>query len=118
MSSTSLAVHQSPQSLRDKLSLPRLRSRTPSNVSPMDAFVSSTASPITRMETPPHADVYGDDHSLLGLSHTRTGTPQYEFTHPYANPDLVRTPDYDLPPPSPKQAAYNTLRSEIGRAHV
>ncbi|KAH9944119.1 uncharacterized protein BXZ73DRAFT_87076 [Epithele typhae] len=106
MSTTSLAVHQSPQSLRDKLSLPRLRTRSPSNVGPLDAVSPSNASPITRIGTPPHGgDDYEDDRSVLGLSSARAGTPQQEYTHPYANPDLVRAQDFSHPP-SPSQMSF------------
>ena len=114
MSSTSLGMqqqsHQSPHSLRDKLSLPRLRSRTPSNVGLNDVRSPSHASPVSRMATPPHADVYRDDSSLLGRSSTSSG-PQYEYSHPYANPELAR-PVEDLPPPSPNQMSFGTIRAD------
>ncbi|KAI9060615.1 hypothetical protein FKP32DRAFT_1613594 [Trametes sanguinea] len=113
MSSTSLAINPSPQSLRDKLSLPRLRSRTPSNVGQFDPFSASSnnASPISRMTSPADADT--DDHSLTRTS-TRSATPQYqEYTHPYANPDLVRVANLDPPPSSPNlQASFGTHRSD------
>ncbi|KAI0673447.1 hypothetical protein C8Q78DRAFT_968742 [Trametes maxima] len=112
MSSTSLTINPSPQSLRDKLSLPRLRSRTPSNVGPVDAFSTATnASPISRLTS--SADADGDDRSL-GHSSTRSATPQYaEYTHPYANPDLVRLANHDPPPSSPSpQATYGTTRGD------
>ncbi|KAI0721333.1 hypothetical protein C8T65DRAFT_735345 [Cerioporus squamosus] len=110
MSSTSLGVQQSPHSLRDKLSLPRLRSRTPSNVGLVDARSPSHASPVSRIATPPHADVYRDDSSLLGRSSTSSG-PQHEYSHPYANPDLARLVD-DLPLPSPNQMSFGAIRSD------
>ncbi|RPD64882.1 hypothetical protein L227DRAFT_495206 [Lentinus tigrinus ALCF2SS1-6] len=113
MSSTSLGMqqsHQSPQSLRDKLSLPRLRSRTPSNVGLNEFRSPSHPSPISRIATPPHADVYRDDSSLLGRSSTSSG-PQHEYSHPYANPDLARPID-DLPPPSPAQMSFGAIRSD------
>ena len=106
MSSTSLGVHQSPHSLRDKLSLPRLRTRTPSNVGHNDVLSPANASPVSRISTPPHPDVYADDRSI------RSGTPQHEYTHPYANPDFARTVDHDLPPPSPSQMSFVAVRSD------
>ncbi|KAH9898089.1 hypothetical protein C8Q73DRAFT_641704 [Cubamyces lactineus] len=112
MSSTSLAINPSPQSLRDKLSLPRLRSRTPSNVGQIDAFsTSSNASPISRMTSPADTDL---DERSLGHASTRSATPQYaEYTHPYANPDLVRVASVDPPPPSPGiQSTFGTYRSD------
>ncbi|KAH9847405.1 hypothetical protein C2E23DRAFT_742073 [Lenzites betulinus] len=110
MSSTSLAINPSPQSLRDKLSLPRLRSRTPSNVGQIDALSTSTnVSPVSRLTSP--ADTDGDDRSVDHTS-TRSATPQYaEYTHPYANPDLVRGANLDPPLPSPNfQATFGTGR--------
>lgn len=115
MSSTSLTMHQSPQSLRDKLSLPRLRSRTPSNVGHNDVFSHANASPITRLATPPHSDPYADTRSILGHSSSLSGGSQQEYTHPYAhpyaNPDLVRSVDHDVPPPSPSVLAFGANRS-------
>ncbi|KAI0375317.1 hypothetical protein BV20DRAFT_1032565 [Pilatotrama ljubarskyi] len=111
MSSTSL-INPSPQSLRDKLSLPRLRSRTPSNVGQLDALSTpNNASPVARLTSPADADV--DDHSL-GHSSTRSSTPQYgEYTHPYANPDLVRAANFDPPPSSPNlQASFGANRGD------
>ncbi|TBU46086.1 hypothetical protein BD309DRAFT_1017324 [Dichomitus squalens] len=111
MSSTSLAMHQSPHSLRDKLSLPRLRSRTPSNVGHHDAFSPSNASPINRNATPPHADAFGDNRSVFGHSSSPSvGSSLQEYSHPYANPDLARAVDVDLPPPSPSVVAFGTSR--------
>lgn len=112
MSSTSLGVHQSPHSLRDKLSLPRLRSRTPSNVGHNDVFSPANVSPVSRIGTPPHAEVYSDNCSILGRSSTRSETPQHEYTHPYANPDLARIADNELPPPSPSQMSFAAVRSD------
>ncbi|KAI0639718.1 hypothetical protein C8Q77DRAFT_1045433 [Trametes polyzona] len=112
MSSTSLAINQSPQTLRDKLSLPRLRSRTPSNVGQMDALPTpNNASPVSRLTSP--SDVDADDRSL-GHSSTRSATPQYaEYTHPYANPDLVRVANLDPPPLSPNfQSTFGTNRGD------
>lgn len=110
MSSTSLGVQQSPHSLRDKLSLPRLRSRTPSNVGLNDVRSPSHASPVSRMATPPYADSYRDDSSLLGRSSTSSG-PQHEYSHPYANPDLARMID-ELPLPSPNQMSFGAIRGD------
>ncbi|KAI8980701.1 hypothetical protein BD414DRAFT_104046 [Trametes punicea] len=112
MSSTSLAINHSPQSLRDKLSLPRLRSRTPSNVGQLDPLsTSNNTSPMSRMTAP--SDAESDDLSL-GHSSTRSATPQYaEYTHPYANPDLVRVANLNPPPSSPNaQASFGTHRSD------
>ncbi|KAI0361281.1 hypothetical protein OH77DRAFT_1390950 [Trametes cingulata] len=113
MSSTSLAINPSPQSLRDKLSLPRLRSRTPSNAVQLDALSTpnNNASPVSRLTSPADADA--DDHSL-GHSSTRSSTPQYgEYTHPYANPDLVRAVNLDPPPSSPNlQASFGANRGD------
>ncbi|KAL1951060.1 hypothetical protein VTO73DRAFT_209 [Trametes versicolor] len=110
MSSTSLAINPSPQSLRDKLSLPRLRSRTPSSGGHVDAH-SNNASPISRMTSPADADA--DDRSF-GYSSTRSATPQHmEYTHPYANPDLVRVATHDLPLASPNfQTTFGANRGD------
>lgn len=117
MSSTSLAIHQSPHSLRDKLSLPRLRAHTPSNVGYSDAVSPSNASPVSRIATPPQAvDAYGDSRSLLGHSSSLSGGSHHEYmhpyAHPYANPDLVRAVDSDLPPPSPSIMAFGANRGD------
>ena len=127
MSSTSLGMqqqsHQSPHSLRDKLSLPRLRSRTPSNVGLNDVRSPSHASPVSRIATPPHADVYRDDSSLLGRSSTSSG-PQYEYSHPYANPDLVRALATLIPAAAPDpdrsitdRRIRDMLLAELARQH-
>lgn len=112
MSSTSLAINPSPQSLRDKLSLPRLRSRTPTHAGQVDALsTSNNASPVSRMTSPADADA--DDRSF-GHSSTRSATPQYaEYTHPYANPDLVRNANRDPPLSSPGlQATFGAGRGD------
>ncbi|KAI0756696.1 hypothetical protein C8Q80DRAFT_1215554 [Daedaleopsis nitida] len=108
MSSTSLGIQQSPQSLKDKLSLPRLRSRTPSNVGHTDSVPSANVSPVSRIGTPPHVESYADDHH----SSARAGTPQHEYTHPYANPDLASFVDHDLPPPSSSHMAFGAIQSD------
>ncbi|KAI0830626.1 hypothetical protein BC628DRAFT_1416159 [Trametes gibbosa] len=110
MSSTSLTINPSPQSLRDKLSLPRLRSRTPSNVGQIEALsASNNASPVSRLTSPASVDC---DGRSLDHTSTRSATPQYaEYTHPYANPDLVRAANHDPPQPSPNfQATFVTGR--------
>ncbi|OBZ78742.1 hypothetical protein A0H81_00872 [Grifola frondosa] len=133
MSSTSLALAPSPQSsLRDKLSIPRLRSRTSSSANPPD--IASTeqldslhptyvphsiqASPISRVTSPASSESsYVDERSFPSRSPARAATPQsahyHEYTHPYANPDLVRAVARDDPPlSSPRQAIFAVNRSE------
>ena len=114
MSSTSLAIHQSPHSLRDKLSLPRLRSRTTSNnVGNHDPFSPSNASPINRVATPPHQDMYGDSRAVFGHSSSpSTSSSHPEYSHPYANPDLARSIDSDPQLPSPSALAFGATRSD------
>ncbi|PIL31648.1 hypothetical protein GSI_06350 [Ganoderma sinense ZZ0214-1] len=114
MSSTSLGIHQSPHSLRDKLSLPRLRSRTTSNnVGHHDPFSPSNASPINRIATPPHQDMYGDSHAVFGHSSSpSTGSSHPEYSHPYANPDLARSIDSDPQLPSPSGSGFGATRTD------
>nr|VWO94390.1 Uncharacterized protein [Ganoderma boninense] len=113
MSSTSLAMHQSPHSLRDKLSLPRLRSRTTSNnVSGHDPFSSSNASPINRIATPPHQDMYGDSRAVFGHSSSPSSSSHAEYSHPYANPDLARPVDSEPQLPSPSGSGFGATRTD------
>ena len=113
MSSTSLALSPSPQSsLREKLSLPRFRSRTPSNtgrLEPVDTRAASryqasikTQSPGRSLRAPsPTASEFSRPDSRTSLSDPPSPcTPlhhQQEY-HPYANPDLVGS--YPSEPPS------------------
>ncbi|KAI0931910.1 hypothetical protein AcW1_000816 [Taiwanofungus camphoratus] len=130
MSSTSLALTPSPQTtLRDKLSLPRLRSRTPSHPHPNFSGVSSPESVETRL--PPQPSRSGNTSPMSRLmgtasptqlspleptfsnnSSSRSPTPVTpEYTHPYANPDLVRRV-YEGPKPiisSPKSVISTAL---------
>ncbi|KZT05891.1 uncharacterized protein LAESUDRAFT_204736 [Laetiporus sulphureus 93-53] len=122
MSSTSLAMTSSPQpTLRDKLSISRLRSRTPSNPNPIGSsnlepidtrvppFPSqmSNTSPMSRlMRTASPTPLSPLEPTFSDSSRSVTpSTPHHEYMHPYANPDLVRRV-YDHPPPlSPRQAS-------------
>ncbi|KZT75153.1 hypothetical protein DAEQUDRAFT_761105 [Daedalea quercina L-15889] len=110
MSSTSLAMNSPQSTLRDKLSLSRLRPRTPSNAhpiapdfinarpTPLSTQSSSNASPMTRyVHTASPTPVSPVEQSFDQPS-SRSPTPSShgEYTHPYANPDLVRR-TYDKP---------------------
>ncbi|KAI1793865.1 hypothetical protein LXA43DRAFT_179185 [Ganoderma leucocontextum] len=114
MSSTSLAIHQSPHSLRDKLSLPRLRSRTTSNnVGNLDTFSPSNTSPINRVATPPHQDMYRDSRAVFGHSSSpSSGSSHQEYSHPYANPDLARAVDSNPQLLSPSVSGFGATRSD------
>ncbi|OCH96209.1 hypothetical protein OBBRIDRAFT_862388 [Obba rivulosa] len=126
MSSTSLAMGPSPQSsLRDKLSLPRFRSRTPSNVNPapdpintrVPAFSSNSAhgSPVTRpvgVASPSDVELSPVDKRAYAdnpFSQTPIQEPQ-GYTHPYANPDLIHRRGYD--------DAEDVMPSQSGSADI
>ncbi|KAI0348414.1 hypothetical protein BDW22DRAFT_1424592 [Trametopsis cervina] len=103
MSSTSLALSPSPQSsLRDKLSLPRFRSRTPSNNLQQRPDLSDfrphhsnySQSNVSRVQasSPVEPEFYRTDSrpSFSDPPSPRTPLNQQEYHHhPYANPDLV-----------------------------
>ncbi|KAI0788620.1 hypothetical protein C8Q75DRAFT_241000 [Abortiporus biennis] len=112
MSSTSLAMAPSPQSsFRDKLSLPRLRSRTTSSTkapsldnhnrpgSPNFSTHSTHPSPISRLRaTSPTDSIYTQNSfrpSLSGPPSPHTPQHQSTYRHPYANPDFAREPSLD-----------------------
>ena len=115
MSSTSLALSQvpSPQtSLRDKLALPRFRSRTPSNTTsrgdsgdgrrpslPTQSPYSSP-SPNFRALSPTNGEYYSNTDSRPSYAEPPSPhTPSHpQDFHPYANPDLVRAFSRDTSP--------------------
>ncbi|GBE77860.1 hypothetical protein SCP_0107420 [Sparassis crispa] len=119
MSSTSLALAPSPQStLRDKLSLPRLRPRTPSNSHPPSVASSDAndhrqpfsthsgnTSPMSRyMHTASPTGMSPVEHNFSGPSGRAPHVVQYqEYTHPYANPDLVHRMEDNSQRASPRQ---------------
>lgn len=104
MSSTSLALSPSPQtSLREKLSLPRFRSRTPSNagnrLEPNDSraytrnmggHLQSPARDL-RVASPVDSEYDRPDSRAASVSEPASPrTPSHDQGyHPYANPDLV-----------------------------
>ncbi|KAH9837062.1 uncharacterized protein C8Q71DRAFT_584047 [Rhodofomes roseus] len=108
MSSTSLAVSSPQPTLRDKLSLSRLRPRTPSSahpttLDPIDTRPSpfptqSPASPMSRYVHTASPTPISPLESSFDQPTSRSPTPSSygEYTHPYANPDLVRR-TYDKP---------------------
>ncbi|EMD42010.1 hypothetical protein CERSUDRAFT_102394 [Gelatoporia subvermispora B] len=133
MSSTSLAIGSSQQpSLRDKLSLPRFRSRTPSNATPsalpapdpintrVPAFAASSAhgspvirhmgiSPVADNESPTDKPTYDHPFSQASAQESQA------YTHPYANPDLVRRRGYDeVDDAVPSQG--NSVESHVNRS--
>ncbi|GJE85750.1 hypothetical protein PsYK624_018290 [Phanerochaete sordida] len=124
MSSTSLAMSPSPQSsLREKLSLPRFRSRTPSNTSrlePLDTRAASRYQASAKNQTPgrsihlssPTASEFSRPDSRPSLSDPPSpGTPSHHHEyHPYANPDLV-TSYPNEPSPTRKLEELHALAS-------
>ncbi|KAI0734585.1 hypothetical protein C8Q72DRAFT_400500 [Fomitopsis betulina] len=125
MSSTSLAMNSPQPTLRDKLSISRLRPRTPSNAhpgvdsfdtrpSPLSSQSSAYASPMSRFvhsaSPTPRSPV--DPSFEQASSRSPTPSSHGEYTHPYANPDLVRR-TYDKPKsiPSPKSPVQPSLPS-------
>lgn len=129
MSSTSLALGASPQpTLRDKLSISRLRSRTPSNTNTLSHNLeaidtrlpplppqSGNTSPVSRLmrtmspaQLSPVEATYSDNSSRSPTPNT----PQHEYFHPYANPALVSraaAPKPISPLPSPKHPPSSAL---------
>lgn len=112
MSSTSLALSPSPQtSLRDKLSLPRFRSRTPSNnfqqrPDPSDIrshHPNYSQANVSRLQasSPIEPEYYRAESRASSNPPSPPHTPphQQEY-HPYANPNLTRSYTRE---PSPSQ---------------
>ncbi|KAH9937164.1 uncharacterized protein B0H18DRAFT_969394 [Fomitopsis serialis] len=126
MSSTSLAINSPQPTLRDKLSLSRLRPRTPSNAhpiapdstdtrpSPFSAQSSANASPMSRYVHPASPTSLSPLETSFDQPLSRSPTPSSygEYTHPFANPDLVRRA-YDKPKSisSPKSGIQPPLPS-------
>ncbi|KAI0694874.1 hypothetical protein BC835DRAFT_1415167 [Cytidiella melzeri] len=117
MSSTSLSLSPSPQSsLRDKLSLPRFRSRTPSNNLQQrpDPFETRSyhsnysQTNVSRLQAPSPVDseYYRAESRASSSNPPSPHTPlhQQEY-HPYANPHLART---FVREPSPAQRSEDT----------
>ncbi|CCL98996.1 uncharacterized protein FIBRA_01004 [Fibroporia radiculosa] len=131
MSSTSLSLTSSPQpTLRDKLSLSRLRSRTPSNPNPPGALEpiearlppfppsSNSTSPMSRLIRATSPVPLSPLEPTFSDTTSRASSPNIhqEYTHPYANPDLVRRVVYD-PPQSPKHMASSVLPQTLVAAN-
>ncbi|TCD69960.1 hypothetical protein EIP91_005549 [Steccherinum ochraceum] len=119
-SSTSVAINPSPQSsLRDKLSIPRLRSRTASSVksarldsldtrsiAPSIYSVSAQTSPAsyTRATSPVGSFVsHADPRVFTSSPEPHTPDRSQEYRHPYANPEFAR--------PSPSQPYPNQTQN-------
>ncbi|KAH9947910.1 hypothetical protein B0H21DRAFT_690921 [Amylocystis lapponica] len=139
MSQSSLAVQPSPQhTLRDKLSLPRLRSRTPSNpkpnstasLEPVDRVPpfpsqSTNNSPLSRFpRTTSPIDMSPIERAFSSHSSTRAPTPNTQhadYSHPYANPDHARRVTLEnsqqmIPPQQTLSAVYSQHPSPVGRS--